>query len=431
MVIYWERAGREVELSIDDFREALGTTLEKLGHPKRVLALPPDHTRFDSRAGELTVLLHELLGDRLTDVMPALGTHHAMSSKQLAMMFPGLPESLIRIHRWRTDVVTLGHVDSDFVHSATEGIYSKPWPAQVNKLLIDGQHDLIFSMGQVVPHEVIGMANYNKNIFVGTGGSEGIHESHFLSAVYGMERIMGRGDTPLRRVLNKASEEFCRSMPIVYAQTVVEALRDGRKLVRGLFIGDDHEVFWRACQLSAQVNCFRLDQAPQTVVVRMDGKKYHRTWLANKAIYRTRMAVADEGKLIILAPGVEGFGEDPTIDRLIQEFGYRTTAEILEYVAGNEELQNNLSAAAHLIHGSSEKRFEVVYCPGKLSQEAIENVGYQYADSQCMQARYEFDGVENGWNTTEDGESYFYIDDPGLGLWMYAAHPHAVEPTRF
>ncbi len=347
------------------------------------------------------------------------------------MMFPGLPQTLVRVHHWRTDVVTLGHVSSDFVHEATEGIYSQPWPAQVNRLLVEGGHDLIFSMGQVVPHEVIGMANYNKNIFVGTGGSAGIHESHFLSAVYGMERIMGRGDTPLRRVLNKASEDFCSSMPIVYAQTVVEALRDGRKLVRGLFIGDDHDVFWRACELAGRVNCFRLEQAPQTVVVRMDGKKYHRTWLANKAIYRTRMAVADSGRLIILAPGVEGFGEDPTIDRLIQEFGYRTTPEILEFVRESQELRNNLSAAAHLIHGSSEKRFEVVYCPGKLDRDAIESVGYQYAESDLMQSRYEFDGVANGWNTTEDGEPFFYIDDPGLGLWMYSDHPHALKANEF
>ncbi len=144
---------------------------------------------------------------------------------------PGLPHHLVREHRWRDDVVTLGEVDADWVAQVTEGIYRRPWPAQANRLLLEGGHDLIFSLGQVVPHEVIGMANYNKNIFVGTGGSAGIHESHYLSALYGMERIMGRAATPLRKVLNEASDRFCKGMPIVYALTVVESLAVARSVV--------------------------------------------------------------------------------------------------------------------------------------------------------------------------------------------------------
>lgn len=316
-------------------------------------------------------------------------------------------------------------VDADWVAETTEGIYRRPWPAQANRLLLEGKHDLIFSLGQVVPHEVIGMANYNKNIFVGTGGSEGIHESHYLSALYGMERIMGRADTPLRRILNEASDRFCKNMPLVYALTVVQSLGDGRKVTRGLFIGDDHDVFWKASELAAQVNCFRLQEAPETMVVYMDPHKYERTWLANKAIYRTRMAVADRGKLIIIAPGVCGFGEDAVIDRLIAQFGYRTTPEVLEMVQANPSLQQNLSAAAHLIHGSSENRFEVLYAPGHMSAEQMQAVGYGYADPVAMSQRYLRPNQPNGWHTTEDGERFYFIGDPGLGLWMYEGHPFA------
>ena len=96
-----------------------------------------------------------------------------------------------------------------------------PWPAQVNKLLAKGGFDLILSIGQVVPHEVVGMANYNKNIFVGTGGIEGINKSHFVGAVYGMERMMGRTDTPVRKLFNYASKKFANQLPIVYVLTVV------------------------------------------------------------------------------------------------------------------------------------------------------------------------------------------------------------------
>jgi hypothetical protein len=89
----------------------------------------------------------------------------------------------------------------------------------------------------------------------------------------------------------------------------------------------------------------------------------HSTWLGNKAVYRTRMAMADGGELIILAPGVKEFGEDHEIDRLIRKYGYRGTPATLAAVKANEELRNNLSAAAHLIHGSSEGRFNSPTAP--------------------------------------------------------------------
>lgn len=425
MTLYWHQAGRAMSLTTDDFRAALQATLDRLGEPQRVMAIPPDHTRYDSRGGELTCILHSLLGDRLVDVMPALGTHAKMEAKQLNRMFPGLPHHLIREHRWRDDVLTLGEVDADWVAETTEGIYRRPWPAQANRLVCEGGHDAIFSFGQVVPHEVIGMANYNKNLFVGTGGSAGIHESHYLSALYGMERIMGRADTPLRRILNEASDRFCRNMPLIYVLTVIESLASGEKHCRGLFIGTDHDVFWRAAELASEVNCIRLEEAPQTMVVYMDPHKYERTWLANKAIYRTRMAVADRGRLIVLAPGLCGYGEDPVIDRLIAQFGYRTTPEILAMVDKHESLQQNLSAAAHLIHGSPEDRFEVVYATEKMPASALESVGYSSADLPTMLKRYWNPELENGWQTTTDGERYYFIRDPGLGLWMYRGHPYA------
>src|SRR5690606_6128604 len=138
-------------------------------------------------------------------------------------------------HRWRSDVITIGDVPADFVEEATEGIWKQAWPAQLNRLLWEGGHDLILSIGQVVPHEVIGMANYNKNIFVGTGGTRGINESHFIGAAYGMERMMGRANTPLRRILNYAQDHFCGHLPLLYVLTVIGENREGKLCVRGLF----------------------------------------------------------------------------------------------------------------------------------------------------------------------------------------------------
>jgi len=424
MTIYFAEGSTTKDFSSEEMYQALEKVLLTL-NPKRVLALPPDHTRYDSRAGELTVMTHRILGDRLTDVMPALGTHEPMDASQLDRMFPGLPHSLVRAHHWRKDVVRLGMVDAEFVDAATEGVYSKAWPAEANKLLVEGGHDLILSLGQVVPHEVIGMANYTKNIFVGVGGSAGIHESHYLSALYGMERIMGRADTPLRRVLNRAADLYCQNLPILYVLTVVEATAEGRKVVRGLYIGDEHKLFDIASELAGKVNCFRLPTPPQTVVVTMSAKKYSKTWLANKAIYRTRMAIGDGGTLVIIAPGVRTFGEDPDVDRLIRKYGYRTTPEVLSYVEQDVDLQNNLSAAAHLIHGSSENRFRIVYCTEALSESEVRSVGYEFMSVAEATSLYDVEGKRDGWYESSNGEPFYYISDPGLGLWMHEKHQYA------
>ena len=183
------------------------------------------------------------IGDRLKAVLPALGTHSAMQPVQLQHMFGDMPSHLFRVHNWRTDIETLGEVPAEFIHEQSEGKLNYAWPAQVNRLLSQGGFDLILSIGQVVPHEVIGMANYNKNVLIGTGGRESINRSHYLGAVYGMERIMGRAAHPVRNVLNYASDHFLRHLPIVYVLTVVGRRADGGLAVRGLFIGDDVECF--------------------------------------------------------------------------------------------------------------------------------------------------------------------------------------------
>lgn len=418
-MIFYEKGSPQSILKDEDLRSGLYEALEKLGHRKKVLALPPDITRFYSKAGLVTEQAWEYFGERLTDVLPALGTHAAMSPEEISRMFGGVPHSLFRVHDWRKDVATLGVVPSSFVEEVSEGRVSYTWPAQVNKLLLEGGYDLILSPGQVVPHEVIGMANHNKNIFIGTGGPEGINKSHYLGAAYGMERIMGRADTPVRKVLNYASGHFASELPVLYVLTVIGRDRSGELVLRGLFIGDDEECFLKASELSLEVNFEMLDKALPKVVVYLEPEEFKSTWLGNKSIYRTRMALADRGELVVLAPGLSTFGEDAEIDRLIRKYGYRTSPEILKAVEKNKELQHNLSAAAHLIHGSSEERFHISYCPGKLSREEIESVNYSYEDLGEMMERYPPGKLKEGFNTLPDGEEIFYISNPALGLWSW------------
>ncbi len=414
-MLYYAKGSEHTTLTSTELKEAIFETLGNFGQKNRILAIPPDYTRYHSFAGDITQIAWEYYHDRLTDILPALGTHSPMTEKQIAHMFGKIPPSLFSIHDWRHDLKTLGEVPADFIHQVSEGQLNYPWPAQVNRMLVDPKFDLILSIGQVVPHEVIGMANYNKNIFVGTGGSEGINKSHFLGAVYGMEKIMGRAVNPVRKVLNYASDHFASHLPIVYILTVV-GRSEGKLGIKGLFIGDDLECFLKASELSLKVNFDILKQPLKKVVVYLDPGEFKSTWLGDKSIYRSRMAIADQGELIVLAPGLREFGEDKEIDRLIRKYGYQTTQKVLEATRQNKELQDNLSAAAHLIHGSSENRFTITYCPGYLSREEIEQVNYHYADLKTMLKKYDPDRLEDGFNHVA-GEDIYFISNPALGLW--------------
>jgi len=418
-MIYYQRGSETDVITSQELQESINQFLEKLGPRKKVLVIPPDFTRFHSRSGEITKYICSYYGDAVADILPALGTHFPMTAPEIDEMFGNNLSGLIREHNWRSDVIKLGDVPEGFINQVSEGKLNFSWPAQVNKLLAFGNHDLILSIGQVVPHEVIGMANYNKNIFVGTGGAEGINKSHFLGAVYGMERIMGRAITPVRRVLNYASDTFTKHLPIVYIQTVLSKDQQDNKLkLRGLYIGNDVECFEKASDLSLKVNFKMVEKPLKKVVVFLPPEEFKSTWLGNKSIYRTRMAIEDNGELIVLAPGVREFGEDKQIDKMIRKFGYKTSPEILNYVNTDPELANNLSAAAHLIHGSSENRFKITYCPGHLTEEEIKSVNYNYLPLDQMIKKYNPEVLKDGFNTV-DGEEIFYISNPALGLWAH------------
>lgn len=418
LMLYYERGSEQDELSNGDLKAGLKEALDKIGSRHKVLAVPPDITRFHSKAGDLTRFAYDYFGDALTDIMPALGTHAPMTGAEIDKMFPGVPHNLFREHKWRTDLTTLGTVPGAYLSEVSGGRVDYDWPAQVNTLLAGGGHDLIFSPGQVVPHEVIGMANHAKNIFVGVGGVGGIHKSHFLGAVHGMERIMGRADTPVRAVLDYAVREFAGRLPILYALTVLGPDSAGSLVVRGLYIGDGRECFEKAAALSVKVNFTMVEKPIRKCVVYLDPEEFRSTWLGNKAIYRTRMAMADGGELIVMGPGIKEFGEDGEIDELIRKYGYKGTPATLSSVKKNDDLGANLSAAAHLIHGSSENRFSIKYAPGHLNQSEIEEAGFSYAELAPLLKKYDPSVLKTGWNTV-DGEEIFFVGNPALGLWAH------------
>lgn len=417
-------------------REHLGQVVDEiarevaLARARRVLLVPPDHTRLSSRAGELTAMALEALEREgvTVRVLPATGTHRAMSSSEIRLMFGDrVPQDRVLGHDWRGGVVKVGEISSDEVHALSAGRLRASIPVAIDAELLGGW-DLVVSLGQVLPHEVVGMANFTKNLVIGLGGAGTIDQTHLLGALCDMETIMGRAASPVRDVVDAAFDRLLApDLRVLWVLTVVEHRGDGTVL-RGVFTGRGGSgetggaAYRAAATLAATCNVEVVPTPLQRVSCYLDPAEFHSTWLGNKAIYRTRMALADGAELVVLAPGVSRFGEDPAIDALVRRHGYRGTPAVIDALARDVELAANASAAAHLVHGSSEGRFSVTYCTdpdrGGLRRDEVEAVGY---DWRLLPEALEALGVDEGTPTGErvapDGSVWYHIANPALGLW--------------
>jgi nickel-dependent lactate racemase len=344
-----------------------------------------------------------------------------VTAEEAEKMFGDVPFERFLEHNWRSDVVKIGEVPAEYLEEITEGLWHDPVDVEINKLVMDEKYDLILSIGQVVPHEVIGMANHAKNLFVGVGGADMINKSHMVGAVYGMERMMGKDFTPVRKVFDYGLANFLADRPILFVLTVCTA-PGGVINQHGMFIGDTRLVLEKAIELAQEKNIDFVETGIKKCVVYLDPSEFRTTWLGNKSVYRTRMAIADGGQLLVLAPGIERFGEDLKVDELIRKYGYKGRLNTLEQFEKeeNQDLRDNMGAAAHLIHGSSDGRFDITYAvkKDKITREEIEGVGFGWADYDETIARYNPETLQYGYNVMPDGEEIYYIPNPALGLWI-------------
>jgi nickel-dependent lactate racemase len=385
---------------------------------RRVLLLPPDLTRAHSGAGKITETIYRALAPHAdVHVIPTLGQHQPHTAEQNRWMFGDIPNDRIHIHDWIAGVTRVGAIPARLVHQTTGGAADWDIPIDLNTSLIQEKWDLIVNIGHVVPHEVLGFANHNKNYFIGLGGKETICTSHMAAAIYGIENNLGQLITPLRACFNWAENEFLRDVPDVYLQVVMKRSPHNRLVTCGVYVGDDLETYLMAARKSRAENITVLDLPVQKIVAVMQADEFHSTWVANKAVYRTRMALADGGELLIIAPGLRRFGEQQSVDALVRKYGYRDTPNTLAQYRENDDLQQLAHATAHLLHGSSEGRFTISYAPGFLTKQEIEQVGYGYVPLEEALRRYPPEKMQEGWNTMPDGEKVFFISTPSAGLW--------------
>jgi len=419
MAWFFERKSEITREEVDSLvRKSAEESLSRIcKNPKQVLLLPPDITRAHSGVGWITEIFYKFFA-RMADVyvMPTLGQHLPHTEEQNKWMFGSVPENKILKHDWIRDGKRLGVIPADYVKKVTGGKADWEIPVSVNKILFEKKWDIIINIGHVVPHEVLGFANHNKNYFIGLGGKETICASHMAAAIYGIENNLGSLVTPLRHCFNKAESEFLNTLPDVYVQLVMAYNAEGNLVHTGYYCGDNLDTYLLAAEQSMKENITIVPPLKKVVAV-MQGDEFFSTWVANKAIYRTRKAIADGGELIIIAPGLKRFGEQDEVDKIIRIFGYVGTEKILKLWKEHEILQDLTHATAHLIHGSSEGRFKITYAPGHLSKEEIESVNFNYLDYHKAMEMYNPDKLKNGFNCLPNGEEIFFISTPSAGLW--------------
>lgn len=388
------------------------------GTPRRVLLLPPDITRMHSGAGRLTEMLYQLLSPEAeVHVIPTLGQHVPHTAEENRHMFGAIPNHCIHAHDWLHGCTAVGEVPAELVKQTSQGAADWPIPIHLNSMLMDQAWDLVINIGHVVPHEVLGFANHNKNYFIGLGGKETICAAHMAAASYGTENNMGNLLSPVRRCFNRAEDELLGHLPDLYVQVVLARKDSGELVHTGCFVGDDLETYLAAARLSREQNITVLDEPLEKIVCVMQGDEFFSTWVANKSIYRTRMAIADGGELIVIAPGLKRFGEQAGVDAIIRKYGYVGTPKVMELYRKNADMQDLAHATAHLLHGSTEGRFTVTYAPGHMTRQEIEGVNYQYADINETIARYQPEGRREGPNKLPGGEAFYFIPTPSAGLW--------------
>jgi nickel-dependent lactate racemase len=349
------RGGPGLALSDHELRRIVEQALAEVPRGARVLAIIPDKTRDDNTHLLFPIAENALAARGVTkfDGLVAQGTHPPMTEAQKRAKVGAIGEGhgllgQIFDHEWDRPeaLVTLGRLNAGRVGQLTGGLLQEPVDVRINALLARGVYDLILVFGGTVPHEVAGFAGGAKYFFPGVGGPELTHLTHWLGALATIEKVIGRVDTPTRRVIEAAAEFI--PAPVISFTSV--NTRDGNGLrTDALFAGDIKDSLRRAAEVSKQVHIKYTGRKYRRVVALLE-KHYDELWVGGKASYKLGSVIEEGGELIIYAPSLTKISE--THGRLIEKYGYAPLEQVREMVEWSDELRANLCVAAHLAHVS-------------------------------------------------------------------------------
>jgi nickel-dependent lactate racemase len=375
-----------------NLRSIVEQALDVIQPGERVLAIIPDKTR-DDNTHELFPIADEFLRKRgvaAFDALVAQGTHPPMSEAQKFAKIGNRDfRGSIFDHRWDEpdELITLGELSADLTRELTGGLIDHAVPVTINKLLAPGVYDTVIVFGATVPHEVAGFAGGAKYFFPGVAGPELTHTTHWLGALAGIENIIGRVDTPTRRLIEAAADLI--PARIISLNTVVSR-NDGELTTYALFTGDIREAFRRAAEVSRQVHIRYTGRKYKRVVALLD-PHYDELWVGGKASYKLGAIIEAGGELIIYAPHLTKLSE--THGALIEKYGYAPLESVRDMLGVSQELRENLCIAAHLAHvayagridteGKIVPRYQITMATG-LDEETCRRVNLGYLDYRTL-----------------------------------------------
>ena len=382
----------EANLGRVAMRSIINDALSPIPEGSRVVAIVPDKTRDDTTHILLPMAIDELTDKRLGsfEVLIAQGTHAPMTDSEKyaktgrEAWATWTRESEIHDHRWNnpSELIELGELGSETVSELTGGTYSEGVKVSVNRRISPANCDVVLIFGAVLPHEVAGFAGGAKYLFPGVSGRELTNVTHWIGALSGIESVIGRVDTPVRRMIEAAADMV--PARIISFSSVVSRVNDGTMKTRALFAGDLRKTFRAAAEVSRDAHIRRTGRKYKRVVALLD-RHFDELWTGGKASYKLGGIIEDGGELIIYAPHLTQFSR--THGKKIERFGYAPIERIKELAASEPELAEDLCVAAHLAHvayagaraddGSVGGRFRITLA-SQISRERCEraNLGY-------------------------------------------------------
>jgi lactate racemase len=400
----------------ESFRDIIHEALRVIQPGERVLAIIPDRTRDDN-----THVLFPIASDFLRkrgvaafDVLVAQGTHPPMSEAQKLLKIGGTDfDGHLFDHRWDEpeELITLGELSAATVRELTGGLIEQSIPVSINKLLAPGTYATVIVFGATVPHEVAGFAGGAKYFFPGVAGPELTHTTHWLGALAGIENIIGRVETPTRRLIEAATELI--SARIISLNTVVSREANGELVTYALFAGEIRDAFRRAAEVSRQVHIRYTGRKYKKVIALLD-PHYDELWVGGKASYKLGAIIKEGGELIIYAPHLTKLSE--THGTLIEKYGYAPLESVRDMLGVSPELRENLCIAAHLAHvtyagrldaeGRIVPRYRITMASG-LDEETCRRVNLGYLDYRS----FDFEADDDTLIVENAGRDLYQVAD--------------------
>jgi len=359
---------------------------------------------------------------RQVELLVAATPGEAQSPAVIAALLPGVPAELIFCHAWRDAGISLGEVPRDVVAAHCGGMVDSPLPITLNAALCDGRYDGLLNLELVLPHAQLGFTGPPQNLVWGHAGLATHQAAADLAARTGWENNLANLVPPLRQCLAWGAKELLNGgliklPPIAHLAIVCGDDSHRRRAPLALYAGPDDECYLLAALLARKQNVAALDEPLPRVVALLSGDQFDTLWSAVEVVSCLRMALNAGGELLLIAPGLIELSSDAATAALVARHGYAGAAELAAAARREPELAAEAVAAAHLRQGSTEGRFWITVATDGLDAETLRRANLKHVELSEAYLRYRPAHRRGGWNTTDDGEKFYYVPNPAEGLW--------------